>query len=111
MKKLTLTILTLTLAACFSLNAADEKADVTVNITGNDTMMYDKTTFEVKSGQKVKLVFKNIGKLPKQAMGHNVKVDDRGVMFGGYQAIAIDPESGVYIGATEMRKDGTVTAY
>jgi len=52
MKKLTLTILTLTLAACLSLNAADEKADVTVTIKGTDTMMYDKTTFEVKSGQK-----------------------------------------------------------
>jgi azurin len=89
MKKLTLTILTLTLAACFSLNAADEKADVTVNITGNDTMMYDKTTFEVKSGQKVKLVFKNIGKLPKQAMGHNVIILKKGVDVASYCTAAI----------------------
>lgn len=89
MKKLTLTILTLTLAACLSLNAADEKADVTVNITGNDTMMYDKTTFEVKSGQKVKLVFKNIGKLPKQAMGHNVIILKKGVDVASYCTAAI----------------------
>ena len=27
-------------------------------------------------------------------------------MFGGYQGIYRDPETGVYVGATEMRKDG-----
>lgn len=43
--------------------------------------------------------------------GHRVEVDASGVPFGGYQAIAVDPASGVYAGATEMRKDGTVTAY
>lgn len=46
-----------------------------------------------------------------QAMGHKVKYNDVGAMFGGYQAIHRDPESGVYSGATEMRKDGTVAAY
>jgi len=42
-------------------------------------------------------------------MGHKVEVVDDGVMFGGYQAI--QRLDGVYVGATEMRKDGTVTAY
>jgi gamma-glutamyltranspeptidase/glutathione hydrolase len=46
-----------------------------------------------------------------RAMGHRVQIDATGVRFGGYQAIAVDPESGVYAGATEMRKDGTVTAW
>ncbi len=46
-----------------------------------------------------------------KAMGHQVEVVDNGVRFGGYQAIAIDVETGVYSGATEMRKDGTVAAY
>lgn len=44
-------------------------------------------------------------------MGHRVEVDASGVRFGGYQAIAVDPATGVYAGATEMRKDGTVSAY
>lgn len=44
-------------------------------------------------------------------MGHNVNVVDNGAMFGGYQAIWRDPETGVYNGATEMRKDGTVIGY
>ena len=46
-----------------------------------------------------------------RAMGHRVEYNDAGAMFGGYQAIYRDPKTGVYSGATEMRKDGTVTAY
>lgn len=44
-------------------------------------------------------------------MGHNVRVVSNGIMFGGYQAIARDPETGVYSGATEMRKDGQASGY
>ena len=50
-----------------------------------------------------------VGRL--RAMGHRVEYNDAGAMFGGYQAIYRNPETGVYSGATEMRKDGTVTAY
>jgi gamma-glutamyltranspeptidase/glutathione hydrolase len=31
--------------------------------------------------------------------------------FGGYQAIARDPASGVYAGASESRKDGCAIGY
>ena len=51
-----------------------QKFDVNINIDGTDTMMYSKNSFEVKSGQKVKLAFKNTGKLPKVAMGHNIVI-------------------------------------
>ena len=43
------------------------------------------------------------------AMGHVLEVVDDGVMFGGYQAI--QRRGKAYVGATEMRKDGTVAAY
>ena len=43
------------------------------------------------------------------AMGHKVEMVDNGIMFGGYQAILREGDS--YAGATEMRKDGTVTAW
>ncbi|MGP1282137.1 MAG: gamma-glutamyltransferase family protein [Parasphingopyxis sp.] len=46
-----------------------------------------------------------------RAMGHNVEIVEDGVMFGGYQAIVRDPETGVYAGATEMRKDGQALGY
>ena len=51
-----------------------QKFDVNVSIDGTDTMMYSKNSFEVKSGQKIKLTFKNTGKLPKVAMGHNIVI-------------------------------------
>ena len=50
------------------------KADFKVTITGNDQMKYDKAEIEVKAGQTVALTFKNIGALPKAAMGHNVVI-------------------------------------
>jgi len=46
-----------------------------------------------------------------RAMGHDVRVVSNGIMFGGYQAIARDPETGVLTGATEMRKDGQASGY
>lgn len=46
-----------------------------------------------------------------KAMGHDVEVVSNGVMFGGYQAIQRDPATGVYSGATEMRKDGLAIGY
>lgn len=46
-----------------------------------------------------------------RAMGHNVRVVSNGIMFGGYQAIMRDTETGVYAGATEMRKDGQASGY
>ncbi len=45
------------------------------------------------------------------AMGHDVELVGDGVIFGGYQAILRDPETGVYSGATEMRKDGIAIGY
>ena len=46
-----------------------------------------------------------------RTMGHKVEVVDNGIMFGGYQAIARDPDTGVLTGATEMRKDGQAAGY
>ena len=50
-----------------------------VTITSNDTMQFDKREFTVKSGEKVALEFKNIGKLPKIAMGHNLVILKKGI--------------------------------
>ncbi|GAB4571157.1 MAG: gamma-glutamyltransferase [Rhodothalassiaceae bacterium] len=43
------------------------------------------------------------------ARGHKVRVTSG--PFGGYQAIWRDPETGVYHGASEMRKDGMAIGY
>lgn len=53
---------------------AVDTADVTITITGNDTMQFDTKAFEVTEGQTVKVIFKNTGNLPKAAMGHNIVI-------------------------------------
>lgn len=82
MKRLLRTLAAFSLAAVAAV-AEDEKldpakADVKITITGNDTMMYDKTEFTVTSGQVVALTFKNVGVLPVEAMGHNVVILEPG---------------------------------
>ncbi len=42
-------------------------------------------------------------------MGHRVCMSEGG--YGGYQAIRFDAEDGVYIGASESRKDGQAAGY
>jgi gamma-glutamyltranspeptidase/glutathione hydrolase len=41
--------------------------------------------------------------------GHTVQFDAGG--YGGYQAILLDEENGVYYGASESRKDGQAAGY
>ena len=48
-------------------------------VTGNDTMQFDLKSFEVKAGETVELTFKNVGKIPKIAMGHNLVVLKKGI--------------------------------
>ena len=105
-------ILTLLLALALSVASAKEKPQEVV-ITGNDTMQFDVKNFEVKAGAKVKLTLKNVGKIPKIAMGHNLVVLKKGitaVAFGqkalgaGASATNALPESlmGDVIAATKL---------
>ena len=67
----------ITLLILPSLSIFADSAQIT--ISGNDTMQFDLKSFEVKAGQKVELTFKNIGKIPKIAMGHNLVVLKKGI--------------------------------
>lgn len=42
-----------------------------IELTANDRMQYSDTLFKVKAGEKVNLKLTNIGKMPKNSMGHN----------------------------------------
>lgn len=50
-----------------------------ITVTGNDTMQFDLKSFEVKTGDTVEITFKNVGKIPKIAMGHNLVVLQKGI--------------------------------
>ncbi len=65
--------------------------------------MKDGGTLELESGMKADVVRE------LQRRGHKVRITSG--PFGGYQAIIRDPETGVYWGASEMRKDGMAIGY
>jgi azurin len=49
-------------------------AEGAIVVTGNDQMKFDKTEFTVPAGSQVTIEFRNIGRMPKEAMGHNLVV-------------------------------------
>ena len=69
----------------------------------NGEQMEDGGTLMLESGVSLEIT----AELRKR--GHNVEYTTG--PFGGYQAIYRDPETGVYWGATEMRKDGMAIGY
>jgi len=96
MNKLIITLLPIT-GAVFNLSA-EKKSAHEITISGNDTMQFDIKNFEVTAGKEVKLTFKNTGKLPKIAMGHNLVLLKNGITaiaFGqkalGAGANAVNP--------------------
>ena len=82
----------------------EEKVDVTIELTGNDLMQYNKKAFAVTTGQKVKLVLKNIGQLPKVAMGHNVVILQQGAKAEEVAAEALKHPLKEYIPQDEATK-------
>jgi azurin len=52
--------------------AAQTPAAVKLELSADDRMVFSKTSFEVVSGQKVTLVFKNTGTKGEKSMKHNV---------------------------------------
>jgi len=68
-----------------------------------EARMKDGGILELESGMRPEVV------AALQAKGHKVRITSG--PFGGYQAIYRDPETGVYWGASEMRKDGAAIGY
>ncbi|WP_295920176.1 gamma-glutamyltransferase [uncultured Xanthomonas sp.] len=71
--------------------------------TGQATAMRDGGELNLETG----FAYDTIRELMRK--GHRVIFADG--PYGGYQAIARDPESGVYYGASESRKDGQAAGY
>lgn len=58
---------------------AEKNKPTEIVITGNDKMQFDVKTFEVKTGDSIRVVFKNVGKMPKIALGHNLVILKKGI--------------------------------
>ncbi len=67
-----------------------------VVITADDTMKFNVTEIRAHVGEKIRVTLKNIGRMPKQAMGHNwvllVPMPDGGVLALAQAAAARAPE-------------------
>jgi gamma-glutamyltranspeptidase/glutathione hydrolase len=70
---------------------------------GTEDYLEDGGTLNLESGITYDAIRELIHK------GHEVSFDIGG--YGGYQAIMIDPETGVFYGASESRKDGQAAGY
>ena len=57
-----------------SLSFANNTAVKKVLITGNDAMQFDQKNFSAMPGEPIELTLKNIGSMPKIAMGHNLVI-------------------------------------
>ncbi len=89
--------------------AADQAAN-RIELTGDDSMQYNKNHFIVHSGKPVTLQFEHTGQLPKEAMGHNVVVLQPGTPIEPFGQAAAKAKNNDYIptGPAEMK---SVVAY
>jgi len=65
--------------------AEESKQSKEILVTGNDAMQFNLKTFNGQPNEHIRLIFKNIGSLPKIAMGHNfvlLKKDIDALAFG-----------------------------
>ena len=79
---------------------SQEKEDenvANVVISGDDLMKFDKKEIVVKSGQKVKLTLRHIGKLDVNVMGHNVVILKLGVDVSTFANSAATASDNKYI--------------
>lgn len=70
-----------------------------IEMTGNDRMKYNLETFTVPAGSPVKLIFTNVGKMPKAAMGHNVVFLNSDTDEGAFVSAAASARDSDYIPA------------
>ncbi|TVR46581.1 MAG: azurin [Puniceicoccaceae bacterium] len=99
------TLLALGLAGLLAFAACGgngETADIvpdggSIVITGDDMMRFDPTEFTVQAGTTVSVVFRNIGVMPKEAMGHNLAILLPGTDANSFSAAATRHPANEYI--------------
>jgi azurin len=87
--------------AAVGCSKAQEPESKLIEITGNDEMKFDVTSFEVKPGQKMTLTLTNIGELPKEAMAHNWILLEKGTDAAKLVAAGADHPESDYIPADQ----------
>lgn len=71
-----------------------------VAIEANDAMKFNVTRIEAKPGETLKVVLKNVGTLPKEAMGHNWVLLAKGTDVMAFSTAAMQARTTEYIPAS-----------
>src|SRR5690606_10629260 len=71
----------------------------TIILNSDDQMKFDKTEIRVKAGEKIKLTLNHTGKLPKNAMGHNFVLLEKGTDVAKFATAAMNDKDTEYIPA------------
>lgn len=80
----------------------DVSAENTFVITANDQLKFSVETIDVKAGEKVRITLKNVGTVPKEAMGHDFILLKPGTDIAAYAAKAAESKATDYVPASEL---------
>ena len=84
--------------------AATSGSGRVVEITGNDQMKFSVASIEAKAGEELKVKLTNVGQLPKEAMGHNWVLLQKGTDVAAFAAAASTAKDTDYIPASMKDK-------
>lgn len=105
---LVLSLVVVTLVSCGGDTSEKPKSEspktVEFNLTGGDQMKYNLKAMVAKEGDLIRVNFQNIGKMPKEAMGHNFVLLKPGVDVAFFATRAIASKHDDYIPADELDK-------
>lgn len=89
--------LLLLLSFTFTLFTTSAFGQRTIVIESNDQMKFNKSEIVVKSGETITLVLKHTGKLPVQAMGHNLVILQKGTDIPTFARNAMNAKTTNYV--------------
>ena len=69
----------------------------TIVINSNDQMQFDLSEIKVKAGEKIRLTLNHTGKLPRNAMGHNFVLLEKGTNIATFAQSAMNAKASDYI--------------
>ena len=78
-------------------NTATTGNEVSLYLTGNDQMKYDKTELKVKAGQTITLELEHVGQMSLDIMGHNFVLLKPGTDLAAFAMKAIEFKDNDYI--------------
>lgn len=79
-----------------------------IELNASDNMRMDKSLFKIKAGKVVKLSIKNLGQLPKEAMGHNVVILKSGTDVAEFGSEAFKHKANDYIPQSVEMKNNII---